>query len=98
MNVLVVGAGGREHALAWKISHSNRVDRVFCAPGNAGIGREAENVSIAANDFAGLIKFAQHSSSLHPLSASPRGNGDASLSLPGAGGCAESIVAGIFAH
>ncbi len=59
MNVLVVGAGGREHALAWKISHSNRVDRVFCAPGNAGIGREAENVSIAANDFAGLIKFAQ---------------------------------------
>lgn len=59
MNVLVVGNGGREHALAWKIAQSSRVDRVFVAPGNAGTAVDAENVEVAAHDFAGLIKFAK---------------------------------------
>lgn len=59
MKVLVIGNGGREHALAWKISQSSRVDRVFVAPGNAGTALDAENVDIPASDFERLIKFAQ---------------------------------------
>jgi phosphoribosylamine--glycine ligase len=59
MNVLVVGNGGREHALAWKLKQSPRADRVFVAPGNAGTAVDAENVKVAADDIAGLIKFAQ---------------------------------------
>jgi phosphoribosylamine--glycine ligase len=58
MNVLVIGNGGREHALAWKISKSSRVARVFVAPGNAGTAQDAENVDISPTDFARLIKFA----------------------------------------
>lgn len=59
MNVLVVGNGGREHALAWKIAQSPRVERVFVAPGNAGTALDAENVNIAPTDFKGLIGFSQ---------------------------------------
>lgn len=59
MKVLVVGNGGREHALAWKLGKSPRVDQVFVAPGNAGTAADAENVSVPANDFAGLISFAK---------------------------------------
>ena len=59
MNVLVIGNGGREHALAWKLKQSPRADRVFVAPGNAGTALEAENVDISPTDFARLIKFAQ---------------------------------------
>ena len=59
MNVLVIGSGGREHALAWKISSSPLVDRVFVAPGNGGTAVDAENVDIAANDYAGLVEFAR---------------------------------------
>ena len=59
MNVLIVGNGGREHALAWKIGSSPLVDRVFVAPGNGGTALEAENVDIAATDFPRLIRFAQ---------------------------------------
>jgi phosphoribosylamine--glycine ligase len=59
MKVLVVGNGGREHALAWKLGKSPRVDQVFVAPGNAGTAADAENVSIPVNDFAGLISFAK---------------------------------------
>jgi phosphoribosylamine--glycine ligase len=59
MNVLVVGNGGREHALAWKIAQSSRVDRVFVAPGNAGTAIDAENIDIKSTDFAQLIKFAK---------------------------------------
>jgi phosphoribosylamine---glycine ligase len=59
MNVLIVGEGGREHALAWKLAQSSRVERVFVAPGNAGTALEAENVDIASTDIARLIKFAQ---------------------------------------
>jgi phosphoribosylamine--glycine ligase len=57
MRVLVVGSGGREHALAWAISASPLVDRLFCAPGNAGIAEEAECVAIAATDINGLVAF-----------------------------------------
>ncbi len=59
MNVLVVGNGGREHALAWKIAQSRRVERVYVAPGNAGTALDAINVNIAATDFAALIDFAR---------------------------------------
>jgi phosphoribosylamine---glycine ligase len=59
MNVLVVGSGGREHALAWKITQSPRADRVFVAPGNAGTDLDGENVDIPANDVAALIRFAK---------------------------------------
>jgi phosphoribosylamine--glycine ligase len=57
MRVLVVGSGGREHALAWAISASPLVDSLFCAPGNAGIAEEAECVAIAATDIKGLVGF-----------------------------------------
>jgi phosphoribosylamine--glycine ligase len=62
MNVLVIGSGGREHALAWKIANSDRVNRVFVAPGNAGTateGSDIENVLINELDFPELIKFAK---------------------------------------
>lgn len=61
MKVLIVGGGGREHALAWKVAQSTRVQRVFVAPGNAGTAHEAkvENVAVAANDIPSLLKFAQ---------------------------------------
>jgi phosphoribosylamine---glycine ligase len=57
MRVLVVGSGGREHALVWAISASPLVDTLFCAPGNAGIAEEAACVEIAATDIAGLVGF-----------------------------------------
>ncbi len=59
MKVLVIGAGGREHALAWKIGKSPRVDEVFVAPGNAGTAIDATNVAIDATDIAALIQFAK---------------------------------------
>lgn len=59
MNVLVIGNGGREHALAWKLKQSSRAERVFVAPGNAGTAVDAENVDISPTDFPRLIKFAQ---------------------------------------
>jgi phosphoribosylamine--glycine ligase len=62
MNVLIIGSGGREHALAWKISQSPRADRVFVAPGNAGTDIEGENVPIAVDDFPALIRFARENS------------------------------------
>jgi phosphoribosylamine---glycine ligase len=57
MRVLVVGSGGREHALAWAISASPLADQVYCAPGNAGIAADAECVPVAVGDTAGLIAF-----------------------------------------
>ncbi len=61
MNVLVIGGGGREHALAWKAAQSTLVEKVFVAPGNAGSAMEdgVENVAIAADDIAGLLAFAK---------------------------------------
>ena len=57
MRVLVVGSGGREHALAWAISASPLVDRLFCAPGNAGIADEAECIAVGATDIKALVGF-----------------------------------------
>lgn len=59
VNVLVIGNGGREHALAWKLRQSLKVDKVFVAPGNAGTAKDAENVPIKATDFPELIRFAK---------------------------------------
>ncbi len=59
MNILIIGNGGREHALTWKITQSPRADRVFVAPGNAGTNIDGENVPIGVADFAKLRKFAQ---------------------------------------
>lgn len=58
MNILLLGSGGREHALAWKISQSEKVDRLFIAPGNAGTAGCGENVDIKADDFEALKEFA----------------------------------------
>jgi phosphoribosylamine--glycine ligase len=57
MNILVIGSGGREHALCWKIAQSNLVDKIFCVPGNGGISEIAELVSIKLDDIKGLINF-----------------------------------------
>src|ERR1700678_205092 len=57
MNILLLGSGGREHALAWKIAASPLTDRLFCAPGNAGIAREAECVALDIAAHAAVIGF-----------------------------------------
>lgn len=57
MKILVVGSGGREHALAWKLAQSPRVTKIYCAPGNAGTARIAGNVSIPIADHAAVIEF-----------------------------------------
>lgn len=59
MNILVIGSGGREHALVWKLNQSPRVKKIFCAPGNAGIGEIAENIDIKADDISALADFAE---------------------------------------
>ncbi len=59
MKVLVVGSGGREHALVWKIHQSSRVEKIYCAPGNAGIKRMAECVDISVTDVDALVAFAK---------------------------------------
>ncbi len=58
MQVLVIGGGGREHALVWKIKQSLKVEKIFCAPGNSGTAELAENIPIAADDINGLLEFA----------------------------------------
>jgi phosphoribosylamine---glycine ligase len=57
MNILLLGSGGREHALAWKMAASPLTDRLYCAPGNAGIARDAECVPLDINDHASVIAF-----------------------------------------
>jgi len=59
MNVLVIGSGGREHALCWKLAQNSRVTRVFAAPGNGGTAREATNVPVKDDDIPGLIALAK---------------------------------------
>ena len=61
MKVLVIGKGGREHAIAWKLSQSARISQLLCAPGNAGTAKIASNVRISETDIEGLLSFAvQH--------------------------------------
>ena len=62
MTILVVGGGGREHALVWKINQSPLVEKIYCAPGNPGIGELAECVNIKQNDIDGLLNFARKKS------------------------------------
>ena len=59
MKILIVGSGGREHAIAWKCAQSPKVDKIYCAPGNAGIGLIAECVPIGAMEFDKLVDFAK---------------------------------------
>lgn len=57
MKVLLLGSGGREHALAWKMMQSPNLEKLYVAPGNAGTGEIAENVNIAVNDFRAIGDF-----------------------------------------
>ena len=57
MKVLVIGKGGREHAIVWKLSQSARISQLLCAPGNAGTARIASNVPISETDIDGLLTF-----------------------------------------
>src|SRR5262249_38399512 len=57
MNILLLGSGGREHALAWKIAASPLVERLYCAPGNVGIAKEAEIVALDVADHAAVVSF-----------------------------------------
>jgi phosphoribosylamine--glycine ligase len=59
VKLLIVGSGGREHALAWKLKQSSAVERIYCAPGNAGTEEIGENVALKANDLPGLARFAK---------------------------------------
>src|SRR5580658_4133777 len=59
MNILVIGSGGREHALCWKIKQSPKLKRLYCAPGNGGIAQIAECVDIGVEDVEALLQFAQ---------------------------------------
>ena len=59
MKVLVIGSGGREHSLVWKLDQSPHVTKIYCAPGNAGISKQAECVAISATDVKGLVSFAK---------------------------------------
>ncbi|MEG2005522.1 MAG: phosphoribosylamine--glycine ligase, partial [Bilophila sp.] len=62
MRVLIIGSGGREHALSWKLRTSGKVDRLWCAPGNGGTAAEGENVPLADSDLPGLVAFAREQS------------------------------------
>jgi len=59
MRILVIGSGGREHALVWKIAQSKLVDKIFCAPGNGGISQQAECIDIKADDLMQLLDFSK---------------------------------------
>ena len=60
MKVLLLGSGGREHALAWKINQSERLTKLYVAPGNAGTAEIAENVNIKVTDFEALANFVEN--------------------------------------
>src|SRR5215469_10245426 len=60
MRILLIGSGGREHALAWKIAASPLLTRLWCAPGNAGIAREAECIALDVADHAAVIAFCRN--------------------------------------
>src|SRR3974390_270393 len=59
MKILVIGGGGREHALVWRLGQSAQVEKIWCAPGNGGIAGEAECVAVDTGDVAGLLKMAE---------------------------------------
>ena len=85
MHILLLGSGGREHALAWKIAASPLVTKLWCAPGNAGIAREAECVALDIADHAAVIDFCQQPTrSISSWSARRRRSppGSSTISLP----------------
>ena len=59
MKILVIGSGGREHAIAWRLANDAERHEIFCAPGNAGTAKVAENVPVAAEDVAGIVAWAK---------------------------------------
>src|SRR3989338_8155393 len=59
MKILIIGSGGREHALVWKLAQSKKIEQLFCAPGNGGIAEICTCVDILADDIPALLKFAQ---------------------------------------
>ena len=59
MRVLIIGSGGREHALSWKIARSGKAERIYCAPGNGGTAQEGENIALTDSDIPGLVAFAK---------------------------------------
>ena len=59
MKILIVGGGGREHAIAWKLAQSPKAGKLYCAPGNAGIAEIAECIDIKAEDVDGICSFAK---------------------------------------
>jgi hypothetical protein len=59
MKILVIGGGGREHALVWKLGQSSKVEKIWCAPGNGGIAAEAECLPVSAGDVAGIVAMAE---------------------------------------
>jgi len=62
MKILIVGSGGREHTLAWKLAQSQTVDQIYCAPGNGGIAQMATCVDLSADNLSGLADFAEQES------------------------------------
>lgn len=60
MKILVIGSGGREHALVWKLAQSGKAEKIYCAPGNPGIGQIAENIPVKADELDKLVRFAQN--------------------------------------
>ncbi|MGL6105850.1 phosphoribosylamine--glycine ligase [Romboutsia sp.] len=62
MKILIIGGGGREHAIAWKLNNENRVEKIYCAPGNAGISKVAQCLNINDSDIDNLLKFAKENS------------------------------------
>ena len=67
MKVLIIGSGGREHAIAWKVAKSPKVEKIYCAPGNGGISQVAECVPIGAMEFDKLAAFAKKKRLTLPL-------------------------------
>lgn len=64
MKLLLLGSGGREHALAWKIAQSDKIEKLFIAPGNAGTAQVGENVALGVNDFEGIARFVETEKSI----------------------------------
>ena len=64
MNILVIGGGAREHAIIYKLSQSSRAEKIYAAPGNAGIAELAKCIDISATDIEGLVEFAKNAKKL----------------------------------